>query len=116
MNYIVSKTNTREEYRVYIDCENTEGSLIYKGHKLGLESNLLLEILDFRLEKSSNRIHFLNYEKVEDEITTQNSKIWIIGRRESLDRNLLDSWMSLNKKLRLQYGDFRKVIITKVNI
>lgn len=116
MNYVVSKKNSREEYRVYVECESPEGNLIYKGHKLGLESNLLLEILDFRIEKSSNKIHFLNYDKVEDEISTHNSKIWTIGRPESLDRNLLDSWMTLNKRLRVQCGDFRKVVVTKVNI
>lgn len=116
MDYLVSKTGPREEYRVYLEGKQPEGVEIYKGHKLGVESRLLFEILDFRFEKSSNKIHFLNYDKVEDIISTQDYKLWTIGRKESLEKNLLDSWMSLNKKLRLKFGDFRKVIITKVNI
>ena len=116
MNYLVCKKGGREEYRIYIDGQEVEGTEIYKGHKLGVESNPLLEILDFRIEKSSSKIHFLNYDKVEESVSVQNTNLWTIGRRESLEKNLLDSWMSLNKKMRTQFGDFRKVIITKVNI
>ena len=116
MSYLISKSNPREEYRVYLDGENIEGTQISKGHKLGLETGLLLEILEYRIEKSTNKIHFLNYDKVEESIDTLNSKLWTIGKKESLQKNLLDSWISLNRKMRMQFGDFRKVVVTKVYI
>jgi hypothetical protein len=114
--YLVSKSDNRTQYRIYLENSEIEGRIVYKGHKLGVDSNLLSEILDYRFEKSSNKIHFLKYDKVDGEPDYRNSDIWIIGRNESIQKNLLDSWISLNQSMREKFGDYRKIIITKVNI
>lgn len=115
--YLVSKHGPRYEYRIYIDNdEPTEGNIIYRGHKLGIDDKILQEILDYRIEKSTNKVLYLKYDKIIGEINHKNQDIWENGKIESLYKNLLDSWMSLSKTMRSKFGDYRKIIITKVNI
>jgi hypothetical protein len=115
--YLVSKSGPKCEYRIYIDNnEPVDGHEIYKGHKLGVEDSLLYEILDFRIEKSTNKILFLKYDKIINEIDHKDSTLWEDGKMESISKNLLDSWISLCRSMREKFGDFRKIIITKVYI
>lgn len=117
MGYVKSKSLGRSEYRVYVDDgQDVDGIVIFKGHKLEPEYNLLSEILDYRIEKSNNRVYFLKYDKMTDDPDFMKSDMWSIGREESVRKNLLDSWISLNQKMRSEFGDYRKIIITKVNI
>ena len=117
MNYIKTKGDNISEYRVYVDGTETEGYIVYRGHKFGVETNLLSEILDYRYEKSTGRMFFLKYDKVDNQPNILNLENWEIGKMESSNKNLLDSWISLLKKMRIKLEvDFRKIVITKVNI
>ena len=117
MNYIVSKSDARFEYRVYIDNDdNKEGRVIYKGHKLGIDENILLEVIDYRIEKSTGNLFFLKYDQINENIDFKNKNIWNTGRVDSINLNLLESWDSLIRKLKIDNGDYRKIIITKINI
>ena len=116
MNYIISKSGGRSEYRIYKDGDDFEGYPIYNGHKLGVENNLLAEVLDYRIDRGTGKIHFLKYDKVVTEPNHLDLKMWEIGRGESMQKNLLDSWISLNQVMREKLGEYRKIIITKVNI
>jgi hypothetical protein len=117
MNYLVTKSTTRNQYRIYIDDQtDKEGSIIYKGHKLGVEEDILGEILDIRVERSGGNFIVLNYNKVETEPDHTDMKMWIIGRSESLKNKLFESYESLQNKMKSKFGEFRKIIITKVNI
>lgn len=117
MNYFITKSSNRIEYRIYIENDSDiEGTVIYKGHKLGVDDNQLLEILDVRIERSTNKIHFLKYDKVVDLPDRLDLNMWIIGRTESLNQNLQDCWITVNRIMKEKFGDFRKIIITRVNI
>jgi hypothetical protein len=117
MNYFVTKSSNRIEYRIYTSDEvEVEGTTIYKGHKLGVDDNLLLEILDVKIEKSTGKIHFLKYDKVVTEPDRLDLNMWIVGRTESLNRNLQDCWSTLDRTIRQKFGEFKKIIITRVNI
>lgn len=116
MNYIVFKTTGRKEYRIYLESAESEGDIIYKGHKLGVELNLLSKLIDYRIEKSSNRILVLKYDKVVDTVSVLDTNIWKIGTSESLDKLISESWESLQKVMENKFGKFRKILITAVNI
>lgn len=95
----ISKKDNINEYRVYLDGE-IDGEVIYKGHRLGIPDELLLVVLDIKLEKSSNKKYFYDY--------VNNS--WVVGRSNMVD--LLNSWNSLLSVL----GKSKIIIITKNNI
>lgn len=107
MGYIVTKFTPRYECRIYVEGSDFEGDLIYRGHKLGLEKEILSEILDYRIERSNKNIYLLDYNKSEQ---------WLSGRAEDLDSLLQKSWQSLQDKMTHEFGNFRKIIITKINI
>ena len=115
--YLISKKCPQFEYRIYIDNnDKIDGQIIYKGHKLGVESNVLNEILEYKIEKSSNTIFFLKYDKIIDTVDHKNKDIWESGTSESMSKLLLNSWTTLSKSMVNKFGEFRKIIITKVNI
>jgi hypothetical protein len=117
MGYVKCKSFGRSEYRVYIDDgQDVDGDVIFKGHKLEPEFNLLSEILEYRIERSTNKVYFLKYDKMIGDPDFMKIEMWNVGREESVKKNLLDSWISLNQKMRSEFGDYRKIIITKVNI
>lgn len=106
MSFIVMKSTPRFEYRIYVETKQTEGKIIYQGHKLGLEKELLAETLDHRIEKSTGKIFFKNYE------TNQ----FMIEKSTKLDDNITFSWETLEKALINKFGNFRKISITRYNI
>ncbi len=115
--FIVTKKEPRCEYRIYIDNENKfEGTLIYRGHKLGIENNILPQFLDYRIEKKSGNIYTLKYDRVNGNPIHTDLSIWNIGGIDSFDKNISESWESCKKCLENKYGTFRKIIISKVNI
>lgn len=114
--YIVSKKTNRNEYRVYVNGSDIDGSVIYKGHKLGVELDILKEIIDYKIERSSNNIHFLMYEYVEDDVSHLNSRIWNKLKSESFSEGFTLSWESLLSKMVNDFGSFNKILITKFNI
>jgi hypothetical protein len=117
MPYLKSKSISRFEYRVYIDDgQDFDGIEIFRGHKLEPEYNLLSEILDYRIDRGKNKIYFLKYDKVVTEPDFMIGEMWDMGKEDTYKKNLLDSWSSLNQKMRGEFGDYRKIIITKVNI
>lgn len=119
MSFIISKSGPRIEYRVYSDINidtNTE-SVIYKGHKLGVDYNLLMEIMEYKIEKSTGNMLFLKYDKSDGiPLNTLDMSMWETGSTKSINRNLMDSWESLCKKIEMKMGSFRKILITRVNI
>lgn len=116
MNYIVLKKDGRQELRLYKEGEESEGQILFEGHKLSLEANQLERILDYRIEKSSNKLHFLIYDKIEEGVTITDISIWKVSNSESFDRQILSSWESAQKALEKKVGKFRKILITIVYI
>jgi hypothetical protein len=116
MNYIILKAEGRQEIRLYKEGVDFEGDVIYKGHKLAIESNSLTKILDFRIERYSGKIFFLKYDKITDGVDFLDTKIWIVTNSTNFERNILISWESAQMALELKCGKFRKILITVVNI
>ena len=116
MNYIVTKQTPRNEWRIYIDEEVTDERIVYKGHKLGIEAKHLSEFLEYRTEKSTGKVFFLNYEKVKDTPDTKDIGMWISGNRNNIEEILEESWSSLQSKLKEKKSNFRKITVTMVNI
>jgi hypothetical protein len=83
MDFIVTKRDTKFEWRVYPQLEEEiKGDIIYNGHKLGIEPEELLGILEWKIEKITGKIHILDYTKVTDKIDTKNRLIWSISKTE----------------------------------
>jgi hypothetical protein len=61
MNYIVIKKTLRFEYRLYLD-NDIDGKVIFKGHKLAPEENLLKDILDIKTINGDYRKMFYLYD------------------------------------------------------
>jgi len=116
MDYIVTKQTSRNEWRIYLDKDITDETIIYKGHKLGIEKTHLLEFLEFRHEKSSGRIFFLNYEQSNGKPDAKDLTMWISGNANTIEKTVEQSWNSLQIKLKEQKKDFRKITITRVNV
>ncbi len=116
MNYIVTKQTPRNEWRIYLDEEVTDQDIIYKGHKLGIETKHLVEFLEYRRERSSGKVFFLNYENLKGEPDTKDMGMWISGTENSLDKIVDQSWSSLQNKLKDKKTNFRKITVTRVNI
>ena len=116
MNYVVFKISGRKEYRIYVDGSEYDGVLIHKGHKLGVELNLLSQLIDFRVERASNRISVLDYEKIVDKVNTFDENQWLVGTSDNFANLLIQSWESIQKTLENKCGKFRKIFITEVNI
>lgn len=116
MNYLISKSDNRKEIRVYPEGVEFEGDIIYKGHKLGVEIDLLSKIIDFRTERASNRILFLKYDKITDKVILSDRDIWKISSTESFEKEIMNSWDLIKELLEKKVGKFRKILITVVNI
>ena len=116
MNYTITKQTPRNEWRIYLDDESYDGKIIYKGHKLGINTETLMEFLEYRKERSSGKILFLDYEKVQNTPDHKDSEQWIVGTTNNIEPILEKSWESLLNMLKEKKGNFRKISITKVNI
>lgn len=105
LNFITIKKDSRFEYRLYTDTQQDfEGKIIYKGHKLGVDEKVLSNILEFKMERTSNRVYVRDYDS-EDK--------WFVG--SSYDSNLVlnQSYESLQKFAESKLGKFRKILITR---
>lgn len=116
MNYLVFKNDSRREFRLYVEGSEYEGQIIYKGHKLSLEVNLLSQLIDYRIERSSNKIFYLQYDKITDGVSNLDKNIWKISSSESFEKSIMDSWESMRIAMQSKVGKFRKILITVVNI
>lgn len=116
MSYIVLKSDNRNEIRLYPESNEFEGTIVYKGHKLGVELNLLSQIIDFRYEKSSNRMLFLKYDKIKEKISLLDRDIWVTSSSESFDKEIINSWETAQSAMENKVGKFRKILITIVYI
>lgn len=121
MDYIKLKSNSRLEYRLYLEKPEDENlDIIYQGHKLGINDSFLDQILDYRFEVSTNRIYYLKYDiwlnKFSNELPNlTNLEIWKSGR-DSKDKELYDIWENLLQFIRNKLGTFKNIWIVKVNI
>lgn len=116
MSYLVSKIDSKHQFRVYLDGVDTEGDILYKGHKMGITDDILSQIIDYRIERISDKVFFLKYNLVDIDIDRTNINQWSSGRVDTMRDDLYESWLSLNIKLKSLYGNYRKVIVTKCNI
>lgn len=106
LNYITLKKDQRFELRYYPEIsDNIEGKIIYKGHKLGLNEKLLTYILDYKLERFSNKIYLRNY------LTDDK---WFSGTTNDTLKIIDKSYESLQDLTEQTFGKFRKVTITIV--
>ena len=106
LNFITTKKDQRFEYRLYIEnVGEIEGLVLYKGHKLGVQDHILANILDYKMERMSNKIYIMDY----------NSDGRWFASNVSDPKNALDSsYNSLQDLAEKQFGKFRKIIITRV--
>jgi hypothetical protein len=116
MNYIVLKNENKKEIRLYVEGNNFDGDVIYRGHKLAIGSNSLSKVLESRMERSTGKIFFLKYDKIKNKVDFLDSTIWIEGNSSTSEKNLLESWESAQIALESRCGKFRKILITVVNI
>lgn len=116
MDYLVLKQEARKQIRIYPDGMKFDGQILYKGHKLGVEIDLLTKIIDYRIERSTNKISFLIYEKVSDVVSHVDTTIWKFSSIDSFEKNILESWESVQRQMENKFGKFRKILITIVNI
>lgn len=106
LNFIIIKKDSRFEYRLYLeDSVDVQGRVIYKGHKLGVNENILSQILEYRLERSTNKLYLLDYDSLSN---------WFITTKSNAVLGLNKSYESLQSKAEKQFGKFRKIIITMV--
>jgi hypothetical protein len=104
LNYITIKKDARYEYRLHIDTQNEiNGIIIYKGHVLGVNESLLMNLLDYKLERSSDIVYFMDYSS-EDR--------WFVGTKKNPHPVVNQSYESLQAKAKDIFGKFRKIIIT----
>lgn len=116
MDYLVLKQEARKQIRIYPDGSKFDGQILYKGHKLGVEIDLLTKIIDYRIERSTNKISFLIYEKVSDVVSHVDTTIWKFSSPDSFEKNIIESWESVQRQMENKFGKFRKILITIVNI
>lgn len=106
LNYIVTKREPRFEWRFYIEpTEEVEGKVIYKGHKLGINHKLLSSMLEFKQERTTNRIYLIDYE---------NEGRWFVTNDNGLLETLSESYDTLQRVAQDKFGKFRKVVVTVV--
>jgi hypothetical protein len=116
MNYIVLKNIGHQQLRIYPDPSVYEGKLILKTHKLAIEPKHLIELLEYRMDLLTRKKFFLIYDKVKDKISPIDKSIWIESKGESFEKEIMESWYSVQRALESKCGKFRKILITLVNI
>jgi len=106
LNYIITKKEPRFEWRLYVEpTDNIEGRVVYKGHKLGVGYDLLSNMIEYKQEKTTNRIYLMDYE---------NEGRWFITNSSKLIESLSESYDTLQRFAQEKFGKFRKVVITVV--
>ena len=106
LNFITIKKDTRFEYRLYTEnSENIEGKVLYKGHKLGIDESLLSQILEYKLERTTNKLYVLDYES---------NDTWFVTTKFQPILAMNKSYESLQSKAEKLFGKHRKIVITMV--
>jgi hypothetical protein len=106
LNFITIKKDSRFEYRLYTeDSELIEGKVLYKGHKLGVSENLLSQILEYKLEKTTNKLYVFDY---------NSQDTWFVTTRLQPILAINKSYESLQTKAEKVLGKHRKIVITMV--
>jgi hypothetical protein len=116
MNYFVTKQTLKNEWRIYLDQDVEDELIVYKGHKLAIEPKHLLEFLDYRQEKSTGKLYFLDYQNMKESPDTKDTNMWISGSTTTIDKIVDQSWNSLQNRLKQNTKNFRKIVVTRVNI
>jgi hypothetical protein len=106
LNFITTKKDQRFEYRFYTDhTEEIEGLVLYRGHKLGVQDHILAGILDYKMERMSNKIYIMDY---------NSDGRWFASNSSDTKYALDSSYNSLQELAEKQFGKFRKIVITRV--
>ena len=118
--YVTTKSTPRKEWRVYVDRPETEleGEILYRGHRMGVTTELLVEILESKVDVSKSTIYILRYEKMEAGVTAdvRNLQIWKPVRQEHVNTELMDTWLNISDGMRKQFGNHNKIIVSRINI
>ncbi len=105
LDYIIIKKGPKFEFRLYTEInENIEGQIIYKGHRLNLDGQLLSNILEYKMEKTTNKVYLKDY---------CSDDRWFIGTKYDASRVINQSYESLQQIAEQQFGKFRKIVITR---
>ena len=90
LNYITIKKDPRYEYRFYTEhIQEPEGKVIYKGHKLGIDEKLLASLLEYKMERTRDRIYLMDYDS---------SDRWFTSSSSNIGNTLNQSYESLQSK------------------
>lgn len=111
MSYLTLKKWRNYEWRLYPDNSKIEGQILYRGHKMGVDSNTLLEILDVKTT-NNNEFEILKYN--EGDLNDNRKKVWIKTNKSGLLKTLIDCWDSALNKLESVNAISKKIVITKL--
>lgn len=111
MNYLVLRKWRNYEWRLYPENSKFEGQVIYKGHKMGVDNNLLLEVIETKI-MNNNSFELLKYD--EGDLKVSSKRTWIKTDRDKLLKKLMESWESALNKLEIEDMKFKKIIVTKL--
>lgn len=117
MNYVILKNIGFKQYRVYVEHPEPEGKILYKGHKLGVNPELISQLIEYRYVANKSNILVLKYDRIIDnKVNILDKNTWEPGTSVNFEKMIWDSWLSLLRALELKNGNFRKILITVVNI
>lgn len=113
MDYIISKTTKTHEIRVYKTIPDN-GEIMFKGHKLSIPYNMLVDIIDYKYNLTSDKYFFPNYTLMTSGIPEKmDENIWEF--KSDPQKDIEKSWDSLLRVL--SNGKWiSKISIVKVNI
>jgi hypothetical protein len=113
MNYLVLRKWRNYEWRLYPDDSKFEGQVIYRGHKMGVDNNLLLEIIEIKI-MNNNLFEVLKYD--EGDLNNLRKRVFMKADKNNLLKVLLDSWDSALNKFETEVGKSKKIVIKKLFI
>jgi len=106
LNFITIKKDSKFEYRLYTEnAEKIEGRILYKGHKLGVNENLLGQILEYKLERTTNKLYLFDY---------NSEDTWFVTTRLQPLPAINKSYESLQSKAEKVLGKHKKIVITMI--
>ena len=76
-----------------------DGEIIYSGRIESFETDKLAKLLDYRIDRGSNKVIFAKYDKLFDgeQLNWLDQKFWDVRRTEAMEEGLKKSWQSVLK-------------------
>jgi len=112
MDYFVTKKLNNKEWRVYFSDESqTPGRILFKGRKELLTVEIVSDILEYRIERSTGTYHFVDYGKVGKTPNIRDKEMWFSGTNPI--ELIQKSWQTLEDKLQVLNPNSKKIMISQ---